>query len=401
MDQSNDQEYSDLVRKYMLAKMSGQQDPQVLAQQEQLENNNLQLERMKSDANFSGALNTASAMIGGNRAKADNTSLEAANKDRSGQIATNNQTLAAGQAQSSKEREDAIKEYLSGQRSKEIQDRMLSINANNTDLRRELGNQSTDTKFAIQDLKNQLTGATAGKKDEQKMAGYIQDLGKELTYGPPRAGQDFQRHVAKVSAANALLTLGEQGDYQKNGLDSRQIHEAAIAAGALVGGGSTAAQNTVNSLVPHSAGPVESRIEEWLTNEPHGANQIAFVDRMLETAKREKHLATESLRNYRAQSIDNNTPKLIGSDAGNKALESYKAKYLSGAKYDENGNYQMAPYAQTLPPEIGSVAANRNSPLPNSGPSGTANAGTGPVTKTIGNDVYEKVEGGWKRRVNQ
>lgn len=175
----------------------------------------------------------------------------------------------------------------------------------------------------------------------------LDDLGVALSTGG-RSNQDFRAQQQVVTNADKILQMEPQAAAQKGGLDKRQVHELAIASANLLSSGSGAAQATVEALVPHSIGTSAASIEEWLSSEPQGTNQQAFVNRMFDTANREKHLAGEKLNAYRSTFLNN-----YGDLAGNPRYEDMKKRNLPpDAQFDEQGNYKPKPFGmQDLKPQ--------------------------------------------------
>lgn len=86
------------------------------------------------------------------------------------------------------------------------------------------------------------------------------------------------------------------GAFPDGNLDSRQIEELAIGLNAMLSGSNTGAQEQVKSLVPKTIWGNAQKTTEWLTNEPRGVQQQAFVKRMLSSISREKETATSQIK---------------------------------------------------------------------------------------------------------
>lgn len=331
-----------LIEKYLQSKL-GRQPEEDLEGLRNKQNANVQLQRDSATTNLMAGLNNASAMFSGGRAKADNSDLEASNKDRMEQIATSNQQMAAGAKQVGEEREKAVHEYLSGKREDARLSQSAANNKATNDRIREDSKNAGELREHLAKIYAQAGAGRADAKHDQKDNADFVQLGRDLNFGPTRGGQDYQAHKKIVSSADRILGLGKQGDSQKGGLDSRQIHEIAIASAALVGGSTGAAQGTIDALVPHSVDKTAAGIEEWLSGEPTGTNQMEFVKRMLDTAKREKHIAQEKIKGYDAGTLDTYSHL---ADSNPEKYNALKLKKLGpDAKFDENGNYIQKDYA--------------------------------------------------------
>ena len=207
-------------------------------------------------------------------------------------------------------------------------------------------------------------------KEDQKIWDKLQ---KDTNPALASSRSDLGVNQRMISSADRVKQLGEQAKTQKGGLDPRQIHELAIATAGLVsGGGSGAAQSTVEALVPQTYGRNAAGIEEWLTSNPTGTDQQRFVDRMLETADRERHLANEKEKNAVNNTYQGYT---LWDRAPHRMEHNYYRQMGDDAAYDEQGRYVMEPYqhgaAET--PAVGMAA-----PARAAAPSAPGN-GVGPV----------------------
>ena len=193
------------------------------------------------------------------------------------------------------------------------------------------------------------TGVEVGAYDNPKDNAQFTKLNHDMTAGLATRS-DFASNQKTATAAGKLLTLGKQGESQDGGLDVRQIHEAAVSSAALVGGGTGGAQHTIDALVPPStAGSMEARIEEFLTADPHGANQMAFVKRMMETAEREKHLAGENVNSIKAE-VANGGNNLRAKYPARFAKEIVGFHFGSPGALDKDGHYIRKDYGAGQPP---------------------------------------------------
>lgn len=276
---------------------------------------------------------------------------------------------------------DKVQDYLLGQlqKSDQVKSQMAAsaqsradslaqaakLNEQNNQNKKDIANIVASTKQNINDSNNDAGRYGGGAKADQKVDERFTKFGHDLNSGLASSRSDMGKQQGTVSAADKVLTLGQQGDSQQGGLDNRQIHELALASASLVSGGGTgAAQSTVEALVPHSAGSIESRVEEWLTSNPTGANQQQFVHRMLDTAQREKQLAGEKIKGYKAEVLDSY------SDLAGKDPDRYnrvKARVFGDdSQFDKNGSYVQQQYkppeAPAAPPAPGTAMAGTTPP---------------------------------------
>lgn len=178
-----------------------------------------------------------------------------------------------------------------------------------------------------------------------------ESLDKHLSLGwTARSGQAgvVQGKIVSAEAAQALL---EQAKTQPGGLDSRQIEELAQNTGKLLGGG-TAASARVDALVPHTLMGKAQTLQEFLTNNPTGANQQAFVARMADTIAREKDLANNQKMQFQIEGLPsharlkNSNPNLYNSILQSKGIDpsviDEKGKYKAPAVTAVSGHPQDA-----------------------------------------------------------
>lgn len=126
----------------------------------------------------------------------------------------------------------------------------------------------------------------------------ITSLGESLD--PSKARQGAFGDTKKIfDRAERLQSLASQ--YPDGNLDSRQIEELAIGTNAVLTGSNTGAQEQVKSLVPKSAWGNAQKLTEWLTNNPRGTQQQAFVARMMDTVGREKNTASDQIKRTQFQ----------------------------------------------------------------------------------------------------
>lgn len=187
-----------------------------------------------------------------------------------------------------------------------------------------------------------------GKDDTRDYNKLLKDSNPALA----SSRSDFGKNQATVNAAKRLEPLYAQGIDQKNGLNPIQMRELATAAAALIGGGSSTAQSQVEHMTPQSVGKSEAEIFQWLSNEPRGANQMAFAKQLMDTARREGHLANENL-NTSITSMYNNSP--LYDKYPKRMANSYYSKVGDDAAYDEQGRYIQEPLDESANGSLRSV----------------------------------------------
>jgi len=174
-------------------------------------------------------------------------------------------------------------------------------------------------------------------KNQDKDRKEALELDKHLSTGWTMRSGQAGAVQGKVNAAEAAEALIDQGKNQKNGLDARQIEELAQSTARLLGGGATASAR-VDALVPHTLFGRAQSLKEWLSNNPQGSGQEAFVQRMEETVAREKALAQKQMRQYQIEGLAaHSSLKKRNPDLYNSILRS---KGIDDSIIDKNGRYK-------------------------------------------------------------
>jgi hypothetical protein len=240
-----------------------------------------------------------------------------------------------------------------------LQDAILkaenNLSGNEVDtLKSQLSNQLGLTKLQSEDQQRQEANSIAWAKinadkgkESKDTSKEFERLGHDLVSGTASSRSDFGKNQITITSAKKIEALGEQAKTQTGGLTPNQIHELALASGALVSNGNAATENTVKALVPKDKGMNAASIEQWLTDKPTGANQQAFVNQMLETAGRERTLAEENLKGIKSDIL-----------AGHVGLDQQDPRYTKlidhhfgkDSQFDSFGNYIPKAYGANKAP---------------------------------------------------
>lgn len=127
----------------------------------------------------------------------------------------------------------------------------------------------------------------------------LKELGSDFNPSSGRAGE-FGKNQVRVNAAKRVLALAIDENGQPRNLNPQQMPELAQSVAGLIGG-SSAAQAQTEHLLPKSFSRDAAGVLQYLTNEPHGAGQQAFVQNMVETAQREAQVAQQGIDQVRGQ----------------------------------------------------------------------------------------------------
>ena len=181
----------------------------------------------------------------------------------------------------------------------------------------------------------------------------LKELGADFNPSGGRAGE-FGKNQARVNAANRVLALAMDENGQPRDLAPNQMPELAQSVASLISGGGTGAQAQIEHLLPHTVrGDVQKWIQ-WLQGDPRGADQRAFVQQMVETAKREAAVAQQGIDQVRSQLVNKHQLVLRGNP--NEARQ-----VLNGFGWDLDANgmpvMKGAPQASAPAPAAGGASA--------------------------------------------
>lgn len=135
-------------------------------------------------------------------------------------------------------------------------------------------------------------GTTLGLKEDQWRAKTLKDMGDDLD---PAKSVRNALGVGKLGLARGQRIEGLVNQYKDLNLDQREIKELAIGMNSLLQGSNMSAQQQVSSLVPKSIWGDANKLAEWLTNNPKGTQQQAFVQRMVNDVRREVQVSNNQI----------------------------------------------------------------------------------------------------------
>lgn len=137
------------------------------------------------------------------------------------------------------------------------------------------------------EAKNAAEAAVTARQPENDVK-TAQNLDKALDPSYYRAGAfgDSKKVFDRGERLESMIDYANA--YQKGGADSRQIVELATGfQSQLTGGNGRGNYQQVQDLIPHTMVGDVNKMAEWLTNNPRGARQQEFVDRMMQSVHRE------------------------------------------------------------------------------------------------------------------
>jgi hypothetical protein len=166
-----------------------------------------------------------------------------------------------------------------------------------------------DNRLSRQTIVDSLNKDRALKRDElsshkvdQQVNKWANALKDDLDPNKARGG-NMSFNQKKVDQAERLEGLIKDSSGNISNLDSRQVEELAIGLNSMLSNSSSSAVSQVEALVPKTALGNASKLKEWLTNNPTGMNQMAFVKRMADTVTREKTIASNQIKKAQKQRL--------------------------------------------------------------------------------------------------
>lgn len=191
------------------------------------------------------------------------------------------------------------------------------------------------------------------KQTDDRVDRLTKQLKEDFDADKGRAG-NFGQISGKVQSAERLQTLINA--YKGGDLPKAQMEELALGMSNMLAGQAGASRSQVEALVPHTFWGRTQDAGSWLLNEPRGAGQQKFVEKMADTIQREKETATNQLNSIRAARLPaHDTLKKLAPDQYSALLQSYGLD----PKNIKNGKF-VAPVAVSPEDQTAIDWANKN-----------------------------------------
>lgn len=225
----------------------------------------------------------------------------------------------------------------------------------------QIAQRSADLKLkaqAQQDAKQVALHDKTSAADEKTLDRLSMNLKDDLDPDKARAG-NLAANQKKVYQADRLSALVKDSNGNISNLDQRQIEELAIGANSLLSNSNTSAVSQVKALVPQTIVGDASKLKEWLTNDPTGTNQVAFVKKLSDTVDRERNVAVDQVKNAQVQRLSAYSKLRNGRpDEYNAIVSAYGIN--PSTDIDANGKYvpQVRGQADASTPKLVTVTQN-------------------------------------------
>lgn len=210
--------------------------------------------------------------------------------------------------------------------------------------------------MASREMMQQQRADTHKEKQTKETNERFSKLTGKLTAETSSSRSAFGKSANVIRSAEAIERLADNFT-DRNNLSLREITEVARNLDSMLSSGQATIAG-MKKLIPETSLGSASKILEWLTNQPKGAQQGAFVNRMLDTVKREKELAADQVRRTQGKVLSGYTDlkktdpdrwQQVMEDQGlgavnqssqTKKEESDPVQKLANDKF--NGNYDKA-----------------------------------------------------------
>jgi hypothetical protein len=198
-------------------------------------------------------------------------------------------------------------------------------------------------------------GASGGELTDKRLPAMQAALAKDLDPNNFRSGV-LKGNQERSNAADRLLALAV--DPLTGGpanLTPQQMSEVSSSLATLVGGGSSG-EGTRHELTPYTKGRTIAQVLQWVTDNPHGAEQQGFVKQMIDTAKREQGVAQGQIRQAQGQRLPGHLPYFgLFPDAAKSQLSGFgfdpsEVDFKTG-KYSPKAQAAAAAQAPALSPQ--------------------------------------------------
>lgn len=216
-----------------------------------------------------------------------------------------------------------------------------------------LGDARLAREKAAADAKAALA-ATRGQDTAKQLAAF----GDALDPSKGRAGafgvskNVFDQSERLQSMANAAM----------GNPNPQQMEELAIGVNKMLSGSSSPAQQQVAALVPRSFIGDANKLRQWLSNEPTGTGQQAFVKNLLDTVSREKATAADQIkrtqfqRSIRFQKLEKQSPDEFYNVLQAQGIEPEEYKKWRASGFKTMSAVQQAPVSSGRAPQYSQTA---------------------------------------------
>lgn len=157
----------------------------------------------------------------------------------------------------------------------------------------ELSRAAAKTRAQEMELKREEIAVYRGKTEQSKIDKDFTKMSEKLTSELASSRSQFGKSASIVRSAEALDAFVK--NINPKDITTRQIYELARGLDAMLSQGAATISGT-KKLIPETYSGDVARIAEYITTQPKGAGQEAFVKQMMETIAIEKRTAQEQIK---------------------------------------------------------------------------------------------------------
>lgn len=145
-----------------------------------------------------------------------------------------------------------------------------------------------------------------GSKDQKQMEEQLGELSKALNRDAGR-GSLLPQLQNRLNASERIKAAALNPDGTVKDLTPQLIAELATSTAALLANG-TPGEHAIAALMPKGRGMKTAELTEWLTNNPQGAGQQAYVRAMVDLSNREEETIGEQIRSAQLRQLPRFAP---------------------------------------------------------------------------------------------
>lgn len=139
-------------------------------------------------------------------------------------------------------------------------------------------------------------GPGGGGLTKQEDKEFIDFMNSVSTSGGRGSSPQLKQQSDRLNASKRMLSSATNPDGTPRNLDPTMMTELMANMGSVLSGGGQPAEGLIHSLTPSTLGGDVAKIQQWVTGNPTGADQQAFVQQALNLAKREEATIEPQIR---------------------------------------------------------------------------------------------------------
>lgn len=176
----------------------------------------------------------------------------------------------------------------------------LQANKESAESRKDVAKYRADAIAAQRDATAAAREATQSDKKNKDDINRIDKASKIISAETSSSRSAFGKAANTFRAGEALDQLAQQAQTQPGGLDKRQMAEVARNLDSMLSNGQPSVSG-MDKLLPRTSSGDIAGIEEYISNIPTGIEQQQFLQRAMDTVKREKDLAHTQMQRTQAK----------------------------------------------------------------------------------------------------